>query len=612
LKTRWQRIVESRWFVPAVILAFAALAGLLFALMGTRAKGEVEILLSGWIPKVLWINFLLILIGLLACRRDIAGAFRGLFSGAEPSGRMEEKIPFFCGGSLRRRLNRPAVYLALILLAGYLLVSQVAPQTHRIYFDEDIYANMAQNIALTGQAGMANYATFEYGEYFVNWLQYNKDPAGWPFLVGLAFQLLGTDEVWMFHLNNLLFCGGILLVFFITRIVAGGVFPGLIGALVFALIPHNLIWSNTGAAEPASAFFGGAAVLCVLVWLRSRAWRHLFLMAVLLPFACAMRPEAGMIGLWALAAVAANTAADTAGGSPEDFRHPFLSRRFWAAGIAAFALLVPHIWHIWAVSGHSWGAEGAKFAFTFFGNNLSTNGLYYLDNAAFPVLFTLLAVLGLAAGLSKDRRLVGLIGLWWFLFWGIFLFFYAGSYRYGADVRFAVLSFMPLAVLAGIGGGAVRGWLERIGTLQGTKGAASALLVLVLLLAWLKFLPLVRLVGQEAWGARYDHNHAREFIKKIPERSIVLTHVPTMFLVWGQNAIQAYAGVNNPDLIRDLMARYGGNVYFHQSYWCNTQNDSNRLVCEVIRGRYDLAPVATAREQTNEYGLYRMTFKPPK
>ncbi len=46
--------------------------------------------------------------------------------------------------------------------------------------------------------------------------------------------------------------------------------------------------------------------------------------------------------------------------------------------------------------------------------------------------------------------------LWFVLFWGIFLFFYAGSYRYGADVRFALLSFMPLAVLAGIGGEALR------------------------------------------------------------------------------------------------------------------------------------------------------------
>ena len=75
------------------------------------------------------------------------------------------------------------------------------------------------------------------------------------------------------------------------------------------------------------------------------------------------------------------------------------------------------------------------------------------------------------------------------------------------------------------------------------------LLVIVLLVSWLKFLPLVRLVGQEAWGARYDHDHAREFIKKIPNRAIVLSHIPTMFLLWGQNAIQTFAGINNPEII---------------------------------------------------------------
>ena len=103
-----------------------------------------------------------------------------------------------------------------------LLVTLVAPQIHRIYYDEDIYANMGQNIAYTGQAGMANYGTFEYGEYFVNWLLYNKDPAGWPFLMSLVFQLFGTDETLAFYLNNLLFAGGILIVFFITRMIVGG------------------------------------------------------------------------------------------------------------------------------------------------------------------------------------------------------------------------------------------------------------------------------------------------------------------------------------------------------------------------------------------------------
>ena len=613
-----QRIVESRFFIPAMLFLYASLAGLLFYITGTRTKGQIELLLTQWIPKILWADFLLILIGLLLCRRDIAAAFTKI--GTAPI--FQDRQP---SASWRRRLNCPGVYLLLILVAGLLLVTQVAPQTHRIYYDEDIYANMAQNIALTGQTGMANYATFEYGEYFIHWLQYNKDPSGWPFLISLAFQLFGTDETLLFYIANLLYAGGIILVFFITRLIADRDFPGLLAALIFALIPHNLIWSNTGAAEAPAAFFGGATVLCTLVWLRTRAPRHLFLLAVLLPFAFTLRQESALIGLWALAALVVEKIG-TAPNFPTDSpRRPFATREFWAMGLIAFAFFIPHLWHLWAVSGHSWGADGAKFSLVFFAKNLMTNSLYYLDNRAFPVLFTLLTVIGFVTGSyrqGRDPRLPGfgsvmLMLLWFVLFWGIFLFFYAGSYRYGADVRFALLSFMPLAVLAGIGGDAL---LRKIGTAPifsnfsnfaatSPRLPVAALLVLVLVFSWLKFIPLIRLVGQEAWGARYDHNHAREFIKRIPNRSIVLTHVPAMFLLWGQNAIQTSAGINNPDIIRDLMTRYDGHVYFHQGYWCSTLNDSNRLLCEGIRTRYNLEPVVTAREQSNEYGLYRMTKK---
>ena len=255
----------------------------------------------------------------------------------------------------------------MILIAGLLLVTLAAPQVHRIYYDEDIYANMGQNIAYTGQTGMANYGTFEYGEYFVNWLLYNKDPSGWPFLISLVFQLFGTDETYAFYLNNLLFAGGILIVFFIARILAGGWFAGLVAALIYALIPHNLVWSNTIAAENPAAVFGGLAVLCTLVWLRSRETRHLFLLAAVLPFACAMRPESAMIGLWALAAAALNLFSDAPAPSRSDrmrcvSRIPFATRVFWAMGLISFALVIPLIWHFYAMSGQSWGAEGAKFA----------------------------------------------------------------------------------------------------------------------------------------------------------------------------------------------------------------------------------------------------------
>ena len=370
-----QKFVESRWFLALTALLYLALAGLLLYIIGARTKPEIEVMLTKLIPRALWANFLLIAIGIVLCRRDIAGAFRGLFAvrprplpvetgGTEAAGDHTPREAADPGGAAARtekasrfgRLNRPGVWLLLVFIAGLILASQVAPQIHRIYYDEDIYANMAQNMAFTGQTGMANYGSVEYGEYFVNWLGY----------------------------------------------------------------------------------------------LRTRAARHLFLLAVVLPFACYMRPESSLIALWALAAVSFNLF--STGSDPEPpFRHPFATRSFWATGLIAFALIIPHIWHFFTMSGQSWGAPGAKFSTSFFANNLTVNGFYFLNNKAFPILFTLLALVGLAAWKIRPGRGgekigpggVSLMLLWFLLFWGIFLFFYAGSYKYSADVRFAL---EPVAV----------------------------------------------------------------------------------------------------------------------------------------------------------------------
>ena len=158
------------------------------------------------------------------------------------------------------------------------------------------------------------------------------------------------------------------------------------------------------------------------------------------------------------------------------------------------------------------------------------------------------------------------------------------------DVRFALLSFMPLTILAGMGAGWIREKLLAFSSYtmalnaaqnkSAPKTMAAFLVLLLLLFPLLKFLPMTRLLGQEAWGSRYDHKYAQEFIARIPDRSIVLTQNPTMFLLWKQNAIQTYAGINNPGLIRELMKRYQGHVYFHDNYWCNTLNKRNVRLCQ--------------------------------
>ena len=94
----------------------------------------------------------------------------------------------------------------------------------------------------------------------------------------------------------------------------------------------------------------------------------------------------------------------------------------------------------------------------------------------------------------------------------------------------------PLAVLAGLGAARL---CRTLGAWTGlSSGRAVTLVALTLVFAWISFLPLVRAIGQEAVDARFDVEFAREFSGLVPPASIVLTHNPSMWLVWGKNAAQ--------------------------------------------------------------------------
>ncbi len=565
-KTR--RLLEHPLYPGLLWALYLGLVGVFVHVIDHQPPHEITGFLQKALPWILRGNLALLALCLLACRRDI-----------------------------RRALTLPHSHratLAALLLLGLVLVTLVAPRTHRIFFDEDIYGNVAQTMARADRAAMCNYGTFEYGEYKAHWLSYNKQPAGWPFLVSIAFQLLGTNELYAFALNNALFLGSIALAFFLARTLFRSSFAAAMAALAYTLIPQNLHWFNTASAEPSAACLTAALILSVITWLRTRKKRHLLLSAALLPLACQMRPESVLLIPWTAAAILILSPRTT------------LDRTVWTTALLAALLLLPHGLHLFATSGHSWGSDGTKFSLEFFGDNLSTNGLFYLNNKLFPALLTALAALGLAfaPGLPKRRLLL----LAWLLpFWGIFLFFYAGSYRYGADIRFALVSFMPLALLAGGGAQALRRALQRLPLTP--HGPALGIAVLIALAA-LPFLPHVRTVGQEAWSSRTSHALARQWKDLLPSRSIVLSQVPSMWLLWGQGAIQTYAGENDPGLIETLLRRYNGHVYFFHGYWCNTRNERNRRLCQTMQDRYRLEPIATDHEQDATYTLYRLKTGP--
>ena len=112
--------------------------------------------------------------------------------------------------------------------------------------------------------------------------------------------------------------------------------------------------------------------------------------------------------------------------------------------------------------------------------------------------------------------------------------------------------------------------------------------LLVILLIFCQFFPFVRALTQEAWQARADHRYARMFLKDIPPHSIVLSHDPVMFLLWGQSAGQLSTAKDTPaHVYNDLFSVYTGGVYAHWGYWCNLSDKTQNPFCEYVRDHYD-------------------------
>jgi 4-amino-4-deoxy-L-arabinose transferase-like glycosyltransferase len=250
----------------------------------------------------------------------------------------------------------------------------------------------------------------------------------------LVFRAAGTSHLASFLLNNFIWGLSILVVFCIGFFLFNDEKAGLFGALIFALIPEGIIWSNTTAVEPSAAFLAGLALLSVIFLAKHPGKMPLFLASVLLPFAFQFRPESVLILVPAGLVLVLMAPKELA------------TARLHIFALLFLVLALPHFIHLYAVKGEAWGAPGgAKFAAAYFAENLNVNALFYFKNERFPVLFTFLFLVGLLVPQLKDTRSDRkrkmriesfpwkekcILFSWFMAFWGILLFFYAGSYNF--------------------------------------------------------------------------------------------------------------------------------------------------------------------------------------
>ncbi len=484
------------------------------------------------------------------------------------------------------------IIVIVIAVLGALMSGLIPARTHRIYYDETIYQHIGQNIAYLNKAQMCNYGDIDYDEFYCHQSEYNKEPNGYPFLLSIAYRLFGCHESVSYIMNNLIYGLSLLTIFFIASILFESHIAGIYASLIFCFIPVNLIWSNNTSAELCSSCFAGLALLTMLLFIKKSKVLLFVLAIAMLAFAIQFRPESPMIIFIVFLSLLL-------------FKKDILKdEKYFLYTIISLVLVLPVAVHFYAMSGEAWGATtSSKLALKYFSHNIKTNGLFYLDNVKFPLLFSILFFIGIF--FPKKWKEKSVIFLWFFLFWGIFVIFYAGSYEYGADVRFSLVSYMPLALLAGFG----LKHMEDITSKLTKPFYLRTLIVLILIITLLNFLPYVRAVGQEAWGARADYDYAKEMDELLPVDSLIVSHNPNMFFLWGKNAAQASMATYDKPLLDSLFNRYTGGIYFHYSFWCNVPDKVQNEFCENIICNYKTTLIKEYKEKYYRYALYKIEKK---
>ncbi len=484
----------------------------------------------------------------------------------------------------RRELAPP---LASSLLAA-VLVFAVAPGTNRIYYDEQIYQSIGQNMADLRLAQMCSEGIVEYGVLQCARGDYNKEPYGFPHLLSVAYRIVGVSPGAAHVLNGLSAIALVWIIYLITVTLFGDRRSAALASLVAALIPAHLQWSHTAASEPVSAAVAAWAVLALAAFLRRGSVSALLWTVVAASYAMQFRPEVALIFGVVVAGVILL--------GPQ--RRSLPGRMWWALSLT-FVLCAVAVAHVIAIRHESWGSPGGgPLSLAYLWSNLQVNGPFYFWDARFPSLVGVLAVVGAWARRSRESLL---IGLWFLSFFGIYLLFYAGSYNYGADIRYSLLTYPPLMILAGVGAAAIAGWLERRTPFRGGPVIAAALLFQF---TW--YLPNVRAVGEEAWAARADVKYAELMVKQLPPNAIVLTHNPGMFQVWGVNAAQLSIAATEPDYVNVLMRRFAGGVFVHWNFWCNVSDPVQSEYCRETERRYDTEKISEYRERDYRYALSRI------
>lgn len=398
----------------------------------------------------------------------------------------------------------------LVLAAGGFLVSlAVRPNEHLLFFDEDIYINIASNLSHAPVAQL----TLAGGAGDIHASTYYKEPAGFSALLGLIFLVTGTRELIAFLFARVLYGLAVAAVYMLGREIAGTRAQAVVAAIVFAATPACFGYSASTGTDLAAALFAALFIWGIVAG-------SPILAAGSLAMASQVRLE--MIALAPLMLFASRIPA-----------------KWKIAGAALLSAEVLHVAWVLSLAPELARAErvAAAFSMKYAAANLWANLKYVFDPRLFPAG---VVVLALAALVKREGSRKWLIG-WIASLSCVYLLFYAGSFE--MNPRYSIQVTIPLVVLA--------------------VSLTPRKTVLALLLAG------TAVAGLRPWQLplyvqtlAIDHRTALEFAGKMETSDLIVTGEPEIFMNNGRQAINAVYAMEQPGRLREQFGKFKRIFYY--------------------------------------------------
>ena len=429
----------------------------------------------------------------------------------------------------RKSIERIGAVAALgALIASFALVSPV----HQLFFDEDIYIDIASNLSHAPVAKVTLLGSSEESEIS----SYYKSPVGFPVLLSLVFFFTGTSEAAGFAAARVIFSLLVAGVYHLARRMGLGRRQSLAAAAAVACVPVCFRFSvSVGTDMPAALF--------------------------------------AVLGMWGIAAgngalaaaglaLAAQTRLEMIALVPLIFSTRAIENR-WK--FASAGLILAELLHVeWVLSATPAFAVFERVPSAFgVANllpNLKANIVYFFDPFRFPI-----AVPALSA-MAFIRKNTFRLALWIVLLLGVYLFFYGGNFTLAP--RYSVQLAAPMVVLAV--------------SITRHRYAMAALLLSSALAFW-----------QWSRGPEhvpeliFDHAFATDLASRMGQDDLVVSTESEVFLNHGTHAMNAFYAADQPEQLNLQLQRYRRMLYYAGAQ-TNVVNGAEWRADQWIKSHYKL------------------------